>query len=261
MRHTLTQGIGPQGVNPIGTNFQIQLLKGEYLSSNDCPNFGDKKYRYYIENKFRFRNTRNEFSGFIMHRRYILPGYDADIINRELIVSDALPTATTNDCDVTDVERCNPDCPEEICAADGSDNITTLEPCGTVETSFFGTAKDLRVAVCRGGDCALEAATVNYGITDGTALKGTHYEVVDIDGNAAPAAGQLTWEPGESGCKYICLQVIGALDDDPTTLNPDCCIEEGGEANPANFTITLGNVTGTTLADCKEVEVSINNRG
>ena len=258
-RHNLTQGIGPKGVNPLGANFQIQLLKDEYLSDAACPNFGNKRYRYYIEHKFRFKNTRNEFSGFVMHRRFIMPGYDADILNNELFVGNAPATATTNDCDVTDLEKCNPDCPEEVCPADGSGNIVSLEPCGEVNTSFYGETRQLRVAVCREHECATDAAEVEFSIADGTAVKGTHYDVLDSAGNIAPASGSVTWDAGESGCKYVCFTILAALPDDEDTQDT-CCNDVEGAKNPATFTITLGNATGTTLGDCQELEVSINNR-
>ena len=258
-RHNLTQGIGPKGVNPLGANFQIQLLKDEYLSDASCPNFGNKKYRYYIEHKFRWKNTRNEFSGFIMHRRYVMPGYDANISNNELIVGTAQSTATTKDCAAGPLEKCNPDCPEEVCATDGSDNFTSLEPCGSVNTSFYGETKVLRIAVCRESACAVDAAEVGYTVADGTGEKGTHYNVIDSDGNVAPATGSVTWEAGESGCKYICFNILAALADEPDTES-DCCETIEGAKNPATFDITLSAVGGTTLGDCKELEVSINNR-
>lgn len=259
-RHNLTQGIGPKGVNPLGANFQIQLLTGSSLSSSDCPNYGDKKYRYYLEHKFRWKNTRNEFSGFIMHRRFIMPGYDADIVNpTELTVNSAQSTTVTKECGVGELEKCNPACPEEVCATDGSDNVTTIEPCGGVQTSFYGEAKVLRVAVIRDSKCANGAAKVGYTVADGTGEKGTHYDVIDSDGNVAPATGSVEWADGESGTKYICLNIIGALADDADTKD-DCCNEVAGAKNPAKFTIALGSATGTTLGDCKELEVSINNR-
>ena len=259
MRRNLTQGIGPKGVNPLGANFQIQLLKGEYLSSGDCPNFGDKKYRYFIEHKFRWVNSRNEFSGFIMHRRFIMPGYDIDIINNELILSNEQATATPRSCNVGEEERCVPECPEMDCPADGSGNTIELQPCGGVNTSFYGDRKSLRVAVCRDADCSDDQATVDFVVADGTAIKDTHYAVLDDDGNVAPATGQLVWQPGESGCKYICFDILAALPDDPDTQDT-CCNDIEGNANPATFSISLAGPIGTTLGDCSEVEVSINNR-
>lgn len=258
-RHNLTQGVGPKGVNPLGANFQIQLLKGEYLSSNDCPNFGDKKYRYYIEHKFRWVNQRNEFSGFIMHRRFIMPGYDATIENRDLFVTTAQATAVVKDCGVGELEKCNAACPEQVCAADGSSNVTTLEPCGKVDTSFFGATKTLRIAVNRSSICDSAAAQVAYGVTNGTALKGTHYQVVDAAGVILGATGSVTWAAGESGTKYITFRIIAALPDDADTTST-CCETIEGKKNPAKFVVALGSATGTTLAACKEVEVSINNR-
>ncbi len=258
-RHNLTQGIGPKGVNPLSANFEIQLLKDEYLSDSGCPNFGNKKYRYYLEHKFRWKNDRTEFSGFIMHRRFIMPGYDADIFNQELVVNTAQATATTKDCDAGPLEKCNPDCPEEVCATDGSDNVTTLEPCGAVDTSFYGETKLLRVAVCRDSACATDAAKVGYDVADGTGLKGTHYEIIDSDGNVAPASGSVTWDAGESGCKYICFNILAALPDDPDTES-DCCETIEGKKNPATFDIKLSGSAGTTLGDCTELKVSINNR-
>lgn len=256
-RHNLTQGIGPSGVNPLMANFTIQLLKDQYLSDSDCPNYGNKKYRYYMEHKFRWKNTRNEFSGYIMHRRYILPGYDADIINQELVVKSDQANATPRECEVGEVEKCDPTCPDEICDADT--NTLEMRPCGAVETSFVGDAKPFRIAVDRAVECSTLAAEVTYGVTEGTALKGTHYEVVDADGNVAPATGSLSWEAGEFGTKYICLKITGALENDADTKD-ECCTDVMGNANPATFVVGITGPTGTNLGDCSEVKVSINNR-
>lgn len=258
-RHNLAQGIGPKGVNPLGANFQIQLLGAEYLSDKDCPNFGDKKYRYYIEHKFRFKNTRSEFSGFIMHRRFILPGYDADIINQELTVKTDVANATTRDCEVGEVEKCNDECPDDVCVGDGSDNTLELIPCGDVAVSYCGEDKLLRIAVERSGDCADLAAAVIFEVTDGTALSGTHYTVLDDDGNVAPLSDELSWGAGEFGTKYICFNIIGAIANDPDTQDA-CCNDVDGASNPATFTVNISTPTGAVLSGCDTLEVSINDR-
>ena len=188
-----------------------------------------------------------------------MPGYDADIFNNELVLNHEQATTTTKDCNQGELEKCNDACPETDCPTDGSGNVTTLEPCGGVETSFYGEAKVLRIAVCRDSECAIGASKVSYKVAEDTAVAGTHYTVLDSDGNIAGGNGSIEWADGESGCKYLCFNIIGALADEADTKD-DCCEDIEGAKNPAKFTVCLDGSSNTTLGDCTELEVSINNR-
>jgi len=260
VRHGLTKGIGPRGVDAVGTNFEIQLLQGDALSSKDCPNFFQNKYRYAARHKMRFREIYPEFSGFIMHRRRILGGYDIDADEDCLIVRDAQFTATHEEIDNCNEERCDNGCDlEETCTT--ADNIISLKPCGSVITSFTGDAHILTIDVERDEDCATEAASVDYKIVDGTALAGTHFTVLDEDGNPAIANGTVQWAAGEFGVKKLCIRIDGALaDTPPATLVDECCNELEATPNNADFTVCVENATGATLADCVLATVSIVNR-
>lgn len=258
-RHGLTQGIGPRGVHPGGTNFEIQLLTGEMLSSSDCPNWGNKKYRYYAEHKMRWRDIYPELSGFILHRRHILPGYDVDINDRPLFVTEGVARAVPQVCDNCDEEKCHPECPPQPDCTE-ADNITALSPCGTVLTGYYGEPNIIRLTVCRGDKCPGAAASVSYDIANGTAINGTHYIPIDSDGNAAPMSGTIEWAANECGCKDISIRIIGALPDTPAPAPGPCCEPTYPTKNDAIFTVTLVASTGTTLDDCTTVAVSIRNR-
>lgn len=259
-RHGLTKGIGPRGVDAVGTNFEIQLLQGDALSSGDCPNFFKNKYRYAARHKMRWRDIYPELSGFIMHRRRILGGYDINADDDCYIVKDGQATADPADIGNCKEEKCDNGCEiEEVCTV--ADNLITLEPCGDVVTSWCGEKSRLTINVCRGEICATEAAEVGYKLADITALVGTHYVVVDADGNTAPPAGTLSWAAGETGCKQICIDILGALPDtEPAEPFDKCCNRVEATKNNAEFTVCLEGVSGATLTACVETKVAIANR-
>jgi hypothetical protein len=263
MRHNLTQGPSPSGVTPIGTNFEIQLLKDGDLSSKDCPNWGNKKYRYYLEHKFRFRDIRNEYSGFILHRRQIMPGYDINVDDRALVLREEAITAIHPGCDDCDEELCNPECELlDVCLP--GDNITRLSPCGPVKTSFYGTPRIVAFDICREEECAdcdNCIASVAYTFAAGTALAGVHYVVVDENNVPAPASGTVTWVDGDWGCRKVYARIVGALaDTQPVPSAIPCCDDEEAIKNDAVFTLTISAPSDTTLAACKTTTVSIRNR-
>lgn len=260
-RYGLTQGIGPAGVSPGGTNFEVQLLTGQMLSSSECPNWGNKKYRYYAEHKLRWRDIYPELSGFILHRRQILPGYDVDLDRGPLVVDTGIANAVPQDCDNCNEEKCHPECPEADPCTE-ADNITSMEPCGPVLTGFWGDPHIVTIAVSRGPICKGAAAEVGYDISDGTAEEGTHYEPVDADGNAAPSTGTITWEPEECGTKFIYVRILAAEADTPA---PDpgvdnCCLGGDPIKNDVTFLVELTTAVGTTIGDCDQAEITIRNR-
>lgn len=258
-RHNLTKAIGPDGVEAVGTNFEIQLIQGDALSSGDCPNFFANKYRYAARHKMRFRDIYPELSGFILHRRRILKGYDDDADETVYKVQDSQACAVPEDIDNCQEERCDNGCPEEVC--DPATNTTSLKPCGTVNTSFYGESQVLTIEVVRDSECATEAASVAYTIVEDTALNGTHFTPLDSDGNVAPLTGSVTWGAGESGPKEICIRIDAALPDTPAEdPTGPCCEETEATPNDALFSVALGAVTGTTLDDCTQVDVAIKNR-
>lgn len=241
VRHGLTKGIGPRGVDAVGTNFEIQLLQGDALSSKDCPNFFQNKYRYAARHKMRWRDVYPEFSGFIMHRRRILAGYNIEADDDCLIVSQSQYNAAPEEIDNCVEEKCDNGCDLEVTCTT-ADNIISMRPCGSVITSYFGEPHVLTIDIHRDEDCATEAASVDYKVVDGTALAGTHFTVLDADGSPAPTNGTATWTEGEFGTKQVCIRIDAAL------------------ATNAEFTICLENATGATLSDCVLTTVSIANR-
>lgn len=259
VRHGLTKGIGPKGVTGAGTNFEMSLLQGDALSSKDCPNFFQNKYRYAARHHMRWRDVYPELSGFILHRRRILGGYDIDANDDCYKIKDGQACATPEEINNCNEERCDNGCPPGEC--DPANNTTSLQPCGAVNTSWCGEQFVLTLKVCRSAECATEAASVNYLIAPGTALEGTHYTPLGPDGNPGPAAGIVEWEAGESGCKEICIRIDGALPDTPAE-DPEgpCCEETSDTSNPACFSVKLDGPKGTVLEECSEVEICINNR-
>lgn len=256
-RHGLTKGIGPRGVNAVGNNFEIQLLQKDALSSGDCPNFFQNKYRYAARHKYRWRDIYPELSGFILHRRRILKGYDICADDDCYTVKDGLTNASPEDIDNCNEERCDNGCPVEEC--NPKLDIVTLEPCGEVNTAFCGTSHIVTLNVCRPDACPETAAKVEYAVNDGTAIAGTHYQVVDAEGNALPAAGLVEWEAGESGCKEICIEILAALEDTPADMDK-CCNEIEPVENLATFDVCLASPSGTALGDCFKSVVNIQNR-
>ena len=242
-RHGLTTAVGPRGVEAVGSNFELQLLQGDALSSGDNPNFFKNKYRYAGRHKFRFRDIYPELSGYIVHRRRLLGGYDIDADDAPLIVTEKLPTATPEVIDNCNEERADNGCDlNEDCVA-ATDSIISLAPCGTVNTSFTGESHILTLDIERNDACSDAAASVDFTVADDTALKGTHYEVLDSDGNVAALTGTIEWEAGESGIKQLCIRIDAAITD-----------------GIADFTVTLDTEVGATLEDCVETTVSIIDR-
>ncbi len=240
VRHGLTKGIGPRGVDAVGTNFEIQLLQGDALSSKDCPNFFQNKYRYAARHKMRWRDIYPEFSGFIIHRRRILAGYNIDADDAPLVVGQSQFTAAPEEITECQEERCDNGCEiENECVTE--DSIISLRPCGSVVTSFTGDAHIITMDIYRAEECAIEAATVDYKVVNGTAEVGTHFTVLDDDGNPAIANGTLNWAEGEYGTKEVCIRIDDVLPD-------------------ANFTVCLENPTGAALADCVLATISIVDR-
>jgi hypothetical protein len=107
-----------------------------------------------------------------------------------------------------------------------------LSPCGSVDTVGENT---LIVQVRRIGD-ASTAATVDWSVTPGTAVLGTHY-------NCTPTSGVLTWAAGDGSDKFITVQIL-----------------EGDPAVIKTFNVTLSNPAGTgytPVGACNHTLVSI----
>lgn len=262
VQHGLAAGIGPEGVRQSGVHFEVDLLQGDALSSKDCPNFFNGYYQYAMRHRMRFCNKFPEYSGFILHQRQFMPGYDITsdsfdlkprVYGQEGVASIDMEALVKGDIQSCADASCAPQAP----ACTVADNITKLNPSGVIPVAYFGEDLVVYIPVCRDENCADFAnADVDYEFADGTALSGTHFQPIDENGAAIPLTGTLSWAQGESGCKYVCVKITGAL---PDTVTAGGCCDDEIVQNLAEFTFKLLSATGTTLDTCVENTYQIQN--
>jgi hypothetical protein len=261
-RKMLMSGPGPNGKTKVGIAWDVKMLQGDALSSKDCPDYFDGYYQYAARYRMRWINERPEYSGIILHRVAFLKSYDAtdDIlcIDRPRVYGKEgkiNATKQNQDCFPED-EGCP--CGDEDAPCDPAFTSVCLDTYGApVDLNYLGAGHSnlYYFKVCLKGKCSGNTVSVDYEFDDDTAIIGTHYEVVDENGDAnVLPTGNIEWATDEEGdvCKTICVRLIGAL--------PDLSQNGELEKNRARFTFKLSNASNATLdINCSEANYDIVN--
>lgn len=234
-RWRLMPSVSPDGVNPLGTNFEVDLLSGAYIDCNEKKN----KFRYIMQHKFRFKVKEPQLAGAFVYipepaaLGYVrMPCYDTseDTAPDTAATYNTLEARQPDLCEQSTCETCEPGTVANglgACVAD-ADGVFTLVPCGAVETVGENT---LLFKVFRTGNLT-SAATVDYATANGTATAGTNYTA---------ASGTLSWAADEGGYKTISVAIT-----DPH------------ETTDQTFTLTISNATGgASTGDCTVSTVTI----
>lgn len=228
-RHHLKMPIKQKGMEGmvLPYNFEIAVRGESYIPCNEY----NEKFFLLARHRYRWRNIRREYGGFIAYRHYRPCGYGIQLCEKSCATgTPAFATVNTEN-----------NCPSQDCcttpAVDAG--LIKLSPCGTVETSYAGSVRKLRLKVERTRGSS-GAATVAYSITAGAAISGTHYE------DATTGGSPIRWADGEGGVKYIEINIIGGSDEEGTDLD---------------FKVKLLSPTGASLADCFETTVVIETCG
>jgi len=223
-RHNLNEPVDLQGrKSGVSHNFELAILDGHGI---DCNEFNDK-FRLLARRRYRWRNVRTEYGGFIAYLHARPCGYVLKVCDKDVVTPAEQPASviTENDCN----ETCG-DCSTPS-TAKGS---LALTPCPGTRTLWNGTTRRLRLRVSRNNG-SNGAVGVAYALTAGTAIAGTHYQ------DMTTPAGTLVWAAGDIADKFIEIDIIGGVN------NSDI-----------KFDVTLSTPTGgAILADCRTTTVYI----
>jgi hypothetical protein len=206
-RHGLMKPIRPDGRNS-GVNYQVEVLDGAHIPGNDY----NDKFKLVARHEFRFKVKYPELSGFIAYRHGRRTGYVIEVTPRdynggpnELATAEEYRRCSTDpvseaNCAVCD-ELVGPDL-QCVASENAEEGIVNLDPCGGVNTAFYGDNFTLQVSVRRSGDVTLPAS-VDYA----TAAYGAPTSVTGV---YTPVTGTLEWEAGDSSVKYVSIPITGA---------------------------------------------------
>ena len=237
--YNISPTMGPEGVKPIGTNFEVNLVTGPYITCNDKNN----KFKLLSEKKFRFKVLEPQLAGAIVYIpepqgiayvRDACADTSADTTTDEPStyrplsepIASACETATCVDCFGNVVD------PSDGSCVSNADGTFEMEPCPVAEVVYNGGTHNLVLKVWRAGNLT-DAATVDYAVAAVTAVAGTHF--------TDPANATLSWAAGEGGYKEITVPILAAHATDDVT-----------------FTVTISNATGgASIGDCSVTTVTI----
>jgi hypothetical protein len=195
---------------------------------------------------------RPALAGFIAFPRTVMEQYAAPKLNTKLFgfteqVEGSVLAEEANSCDL---DYCDEGCAPTVPCED----TVSWSPGGVIPTAFTGSGSDiLKLYVERtcgtdvGGNP--QTAEVVYCLNDLTAIYGTHYEIVDIDGNVLPNTDTLSWGLGETGAKEICVRIIAGLDPIPgdPASSANCCVEGEDVPQIAEFGLELKTPTNAVI--------------
>jgi hypothetical protein len=238
-RWRLAPSIAPEGVNPLGTNFEVDVLKDAFIPCNEKRN----KFRLIMQHKYRLKVKEPQLAGAIVYLPEPLNiGYTRTPCNDTTEDTAVAEPATYNTleipgpdlCEQATCETCEPGTVANnlgVCVADG-DGVFSMLPCGTAEIVVLDETVNLVIKVFRTGNLK-DAATVDYAVAAVTAVAGTNF--------TDPADATLSWAADEGGYKTITVPVLLADETDPLT-----------------FTVTLSNATGgASVGDCTVLTATI----
>lgn len=243
-RWRLAPTIAPEGINPLGTNFEVEVVKDAFIPCNEKRN----KFALMAQHKYRLKIKEPQLAGAIVYIPEPLnigytrvPCYDTteDTAPNEPAAYDTLEHYGPSLCEQQTCETCEPGTMANAvgeCVAE-ADGLFTLVPCGDVDVVVLSVDEpgDLILKVQRTGNLE-EAATIDYATSNGTGLSGTHY---------AAASGTLEWAAGEGGYKTITIPLLLA-----------------DAADEKVFTVTLSNATGGAVTGtCTALSVHIQPTG
>lgn len=232
-RYGLVKAEKPIGEANSGTNFEVKVRDGAFITCNDH----NDKFKLVARHRYRFRSKYPEISGFMAYRHGRRAGYTLAVTPLELV------PGTTAFAGPQVFDSCNPDpCQTATCLScgqvpnasgacvdeDASPHGTLdLNPCGAVDTVHYGDAYDLVFKVHRTGDPS-SYASVAYATANGTAAAGTEYTAT---------SGTLEWEPGDTTPKTITVPQLGSGD--------------------GTFTLTISGAVGDSIGTCSVATVTI----
>lgn len=241
-RYRVSETVAPAGVNPVGTNFNVEIRSGPWIPCNDLGN----QFFMISQHKARLKTLLPKLAGAIIYiptpvqiGYHLDPCYDEspDTVTAAAVEMDNLEPVRPDLCEQQNCETCLPGTVANAAGACVADGDGTLEmiPCGTVEAVWISGTLNLVVKVYRRGNLK-DSAGVSYATADVTALAATHY---------TNTSGSLSWEADEGGYKTITVPIIGA----------DASVEK-------QFTLTLSSATGgASLGDCAILTVQIQPTG
>ena len=272
----LMRGSRPNGHSSTPVDLSIILKHGDSVPPiTGCPNEDDTQFYYFAQWWNRFMQYYPEFSGIGWHRPNRLQGWNSGLTPVESNHGQGRPEPATTLAEAESCRESDP-CDQSPCAepvnCTVADNLTKLDPCGDLNAPFFGNndPEIVTLKVSRDKSCSEVAdATIDYAITPVPAdadecvldsVYGVDYVAVDEDGVVLPDSGQIEFLAGESGSKSICIRLLQAAPTLPADApTGPCCEDEEPKAQFTQFSVKLSNPVGTTLDNCDESIVTIEN--
>lgn len=213
----------------MGVNYEVKVVDGADIANN----IHRDKFGLAARHEFRFKTMYPEISGFIAYRHGRREGYAIEVVPRNLVPGPNNFSAPEEfrECDLIDpvtIANCaacgEVPTSEGNCVAAGAAalGVVGLDPAGALLTDFTGVASTVTLKVRRTGDLA-KAASVNYTITAGTAVAGTHFTAV--------AATTLNFAAGAEYATIVANVIEGS----------------GNPAADVTFLVTLATPVGCTL--------------
>lgn len=228
-RYRISPTMAPAGVNPVGTNFEVEIRDGADVPCNDLHN----QFFMISQHKARFKIRLPKLAGAIIYLSepqgiaYVRDG----CVDESTGTADDTPATydplTTQGPDLCQIANCDSCADGKVpdnngnCVAN-ADGLFVLDPCAVVDV--IGDSV-LRVRVYRNGN-NVDAASVDIAVAAGTAVDGVNF--------TDPANATLSWDAGQGGYQDYLITILAA---DAT--------------NPKTFTVTLSNATGgASLSPC-----------
>jgi hypothetical protein len=189
-RYGLGKPMKAEGEENAGANYEMIVLAGAYIQSNDY----NDRFRLAARHMFRFKTMKPELSGAIAYRHSVPCDYVIEPC------ADPVELPTQEFSSPQDFEECDQ---RTDCVTTNVVGIIEMTPCGEVDTVFDGEASSVIIRVERTGDGA-GTREVTYATDDDTAQSETGA------GDYTDTNGTLSWAAGETGYKEITIPITGA---------------------------------------------------